>query len=1062
MSQHFTNTDFISLSCCLTLVVLTIAPAFGQNPAEQNAQTLDQARQHFAEPPASFRPAPLYVWNEDMQEDELSRQMKDFKEQGYGGVFVHPRPGLLTPYLSDRWLKLWRHTNDVAVENGMVTYIYDENSYPSGFAGGHVAEQMPEARQVKLQHRRIEPDKLNELVIDSDSIALFRDLGGEPAKYERVALPKLAKGETKTAADLGVEAAAYELYSYGYGGRSAWMGGGFYTDLGHPGATEKFLDITLGAYDTVLSDVYGKSVLACFTDEPHAAHWTPDLPQVFEKRWGYDLMDVLPSLTLDVGDWRRVRHNYSATVLEIFIERFCKPYYQACEERGIASTGHDWEHGWPGANSGPDTMSFNAWQHMPGIDCLMNQYREDPHAQFGNYRANKEISSIANQFGRVRTLCEAYGAGGWELTFEDMKRIGDWLCVGGVNLMNPHLTYYTIRGARKRDHPLSASYHAPYWEGYHLISDYTGRLCWALSAGVERNPILVIEPTTTAWMYSWGGSHRDHMEKQGAAFQSYITELGAAQVEFDLGSEPVMAAQASVEGAQLRVGKSTYSLVILPPGLENLDRSTVKLLRKFAQNGGNILSCVGVPKYIDGRPRKGMQGVKKTAGNRWIEDDISPVELARSWGHTNVLVSATAPKGGRVFHMLRQLDDGDLLFISNCSLEEATSGYATARAGGVELWDLANGGSEAYPYEVVPGSGAGDERTVSWDFHLPPAGSALFVLPRKGKGAPVQPVRLETELVAAGKTRIEQLEPNVLPLDYVDLVLKGETSEGLYFYDAQTRIYQAHGFDRNPWDSAVQFKDELLQKDNFPADSGFELRYPFTVDGYKGGLRLVVERGDRYTVSVNGKTLEAIPGEWWLDRAFPVYEIPADCLKSGRNVVSTVGQPFTLHHEPEPVYLLGDFNLKSAEKGFVLAEQTQLKHGPWKKQGRPLYPGKVAYTRTFKRECAASRYAVELQKWDGTVARVDVNGEKAGYIGWQPWTLDITDKLKSGSNEVSVVVIGSLKNLLGPHHNGSPRGSAWPSMFKRHPEGGQPAGDGYDVMPYGLRKPFKILMTSTQ
>ena len=97
-------------------------------------------------------------------------------------------------------------------------------------------------------------------------------------------------------------------------------------------------------------------------------------------------------------------------------------------------------------------MAMSAWQQYPGIDILMNQYGENTHAQFGNIRACREISSLANQFGR-RTFVELYGAGGWDLRFEDMKRIADWLAVLGVNTMDEHLSYITIRGARKWDHP---------------------------------------------------------------------------------------------------------------------------------------------------------------------------------------------------------------------------------------------------------------------------------------------------------------------------------------------------------------------------------------------------------------------------------------------------------------------------------------------------------------------------------------------------------------------------------------------------------------------------------
>ena len=49
----------------------------------------------------------------------------------------------------------------------------------------------------------------------------------------------------------------------------------------------------------------------------------------------------------------------------------------------------------------------------------------------------------------------------------------------------------------------------------------------------------------------------------------------------------------------------------------------------------------------------------------------------------------------------------------------------------------------------------------------------------------------------------------------------GETKQGAHFYHAQKLVFAKHGLANNPWDSAVQFRDELITK-RFPADSGFE------------------------------------------------------------------------------------------------------------------------------------------------------------------------------------------------------------------------------------------------
>ena len=72
--------------------------------------------------------------------------------------------------------------------------------------------------------------------------------------------------------------------------------------------------------------------------------------------------------------------------------------------------------------------------------------------------------SIANQLGKERVLDECWGAGGHDSTPADWSRIGRWLIVHGVNLLNPHLSLLTIRGTRKVDHPQTFSDHSAWFE----------------------------------------------------------------------------------------------------------------------------------------------------------------------------------------------------------------------------------------------------------------------------------------------------------------------------------------------------------------------------------------------------------------------------------------------------------------------------------------------------------------------------------------------------------------------------------------------------------------------
>ncbi|MBN2984594.1 hypothetical protein [Cohnella algarum] len=97
----------------------------------------------FRNPPSEYRTAPLWAWNDDMDAERMREHLTELKTHGFGGAFVHPRPGLVTEYLSEDWFRLWGEAMGIAEELGMKLYIYDENSYPSGFAGGTYRRNCP-------------------------------------------------------------------------------------------------------------------------------------------------------------------------------------------------------------------------------------------------------------------------------------------------------------------------------------------------------------------------------------------------------------------------------------------------------------------------------------------------------------------------------------------------------------------------------------------------------------------------------------------------------------------------------------------------------------------------------------------------------------------------------------------------------------------------------------------------------------------------------------------------------------------------------------------------------
>ncbi len=292
--------------------------------------------------------------------------------------------------------------------------------------------------------------------------------------------------------------------------------------------------------------------------------------------------------------------------------------------------------------------------------------------------------------------------------------------------------------------------------------------------------------------------------------------------------------------------------------------------------------------------------------------------------------------------------------------------------------------------------------------------------------------------------------------------MDGKFEKDLYFYDAQRKTFEFHGLGRNPWDSAVQFKTNILDLNKFSPDSGFEADYWFTVDrgANLNSLQLIVERPELYRVFINDNPVEALKDEWWLDKAFGVFNF-GKLAVAGKNKITLKSSPFTIFSELEPVYLAGDFMLESQKKGFKLIPSKKLQIGPWASQGMPFYSGGVRYEKVFLMPSInpdKERYLIQLSDWKGSVVEVRIGEETAGFIAFLPFELDITEKLTPGENRVSVVVYGTLKNTLGPHHNNPLLGRAWPGAFQRGAAEGYPSGSEYSFVGYGLLDDFKLVV----
>jgi len=982
----------------------------------------------------------------------------------------------MTEYLSARWFELMRHAVSECLRLGVVPYLYDENSYPSGFAGGHVPARVPEARSRYVGAVfGAGPDEIPE-----DRLSLYPWDGERPGWV--VEKRDIQPGQ------------GWVAFVMGSMQPLAWHGDTVYPSLLDPRTAETFLQTTYEAYKRELGELW-EAVPAVFTDEPHlpaeghgpwspGLHLTPYLLGQFRQRKGYDLRPQLASVFYDVGNYGRVRFDLYELMHELWVENWALPMETWCEERDVALTGHYLEHDWPCPYATPGHVHMLAHMHWPGTDMLetfllkghdfhdiQNFHPVGDGREPHGLMYLRQVHTVANQLGKERVVDESWGAGGHDSTPADWARIGRWLVVHGVNLLVPHLSFTTIRGTRKSDHPQTFSDHSPWYDHLRPLHDELGRLCWAANRGRVEQRILVLDPLTTGYGLSrkadcipernGGASHNAGAPPGEEQFSRTIAsvldlqrdfgelaqDLSDAQADFDLGDEYVIEEFGRVEDSELLVSEQRYGLVVWPPRMTNLRSRTAEMLGEYLAAGGLLYGVHPEGITVDGRSSDLLEQWERRVPDqcRWFPDREALVRAVLE--QVPPRLTFDNPPGTGLAHMRRVDGDSELFVVVNSSSEplESTFGIDTPHS---RLYELDPSTGACYPLETT---WEGD--LLLGELRL--GARAATVLWATDEDAPVDerpPVlsvgRGETELELDGVRRVE---PNVLVVDHCELELGGEAREPEHVSAANAELWAAHGMETNGWMATIQYRDQILARNRtMPPGSGGIVRYRFTIsEGLdRAGIRLAVETPELWSVKVNGESIDLTRGERWLDDHIKVVLV-GNLLVPGENVVELEGCPFVVRREIDQIYLLGDFTCVEDRPGFRLAPPQRLGLGPWRRQGHPFYDREVAYTFRLPETNVRGVLALDDADWRGSFLLAELAGEVVARL-WEPPYRFLVEGSRDGL--LTLRVVGLPKNLLGPWHDPKrQRGRAWIPMWYGPdiPTSPQP-GERYDLLDIGL------------
>ena len=978
----------------------------------------------FQNPTSEYRGTPFWAWNCQMTEDKISMVIDALQEMGMGGGHIHCRTGMNNPYLSEEFMNLVGDAHKKFKEREMITWLYDEDRWPSGAAGGIVTKE----HKYRMRFLVFSPKRITGVPEQS-----VRDASGEAVRSdERTFLGHyqilLQDGWLRDYSRIGEEEEAKEGYDEWFAylevsGDNAWFNNQAYVNTLDKVAMDRFIEVTHETYAKYFGDDFGKNIPAIFTDEPQFCHkkklnyasdkkdiilpYTDDIEETFFAAYGHSLLDSLPELFWEKeGEVSVTRYQYHDHICERFAEAFADNVGDWCNKHNLMLTGHMMEE--PTLKSqtsalGEVMRSFRSFQ-LPGIDMLCDR-RELSTA--------KQAQSAARQFGCPGVMSELYGVTNWDFDFRGHKLQGDWQAALGVTVRVPHLTWTSMAGEAKRDYPASIGYQSPWYKEYKYIEDYFARINTIMTRGKADVKIGVIHPIESYWLYfgteEKTGGIREEMDDN---FKKLIDWLLYNCLDFDFISESLLPTQnclESIEKNHFPVGEMKYEVIVVP-NCVTLRSSTLERLRVFAQKGGKVIFVGDTPRYLDALASEEVQSFVNE--RTWIPFTSGGLLNALEENRSVEVRNQNGVLTKNIIYQMREEGDKRYLFLAhvnkmkNPDLPEKERLTITIEGKyNVTLYEPLDGTKKQIP---VKWEGT---KTILVKDVFDHDSLLLVLTPTKEEevcDGSCKSNHIWNKICLKNEMKYSLSEPNVLVLDQAE-----------------------YAFDGGEW----MPREELLRIDNhFREKIGYQLRMqafpqPWvnqTEEEIRHTLSLkfhIVSYVDVRDVSLalenktakvtwNGEVVPMDVTGWYTDRE--IVTIKLGDVQTGVNELR-VDIPYRHKENIENMFLLGTFGVQVLGSEAVLTELPEtLFYGDVVSQGLPFYGGNIEYQIPVEMP-KDGMMRIQCTRFRNPLLKVGIDDGEKHVIAFSPYVAEIP--CKAGAHVLRLTAFGNRVNTFGTLHN---------------------------------------------
>ncbi len=980
----------------------------------------------FRNPTSEYRGTPFWSWNCRLDKDELLWQIEVLKKMGFGGFHMHVRQGMATPYLGEEFMDLVAACVKKAKKEEMLAWLYDEDRWPSGYAGGFVTKD-PEYRikyllftptPYEVEGGRERQGNEQATAVRSGQgrlVAVFDivlDEEGCLKSYRRIKEGEAAEGRL--------------WYAYIETPHCSPRYNGYtYADTLKKAAIDRFIELTHEAYRQKVGSEFGSTVPAIFTDEPQFTHkqtlrfadslqdvalpWTDNLPDTYAAVYGEELVANIPELIWELPDGRvsKTRYRYHDHVCERFTEAFADNIGGWCEKNNILLTGHMMKEPTLFSQTSAVSEAMRAYRsfHIPGIDMLANRHE---------YTTAKQAQSAARQFGREGVMSELYGVTSWDYDFRGHKLQGDWQAALGVTVRVPHLSWVSMEGEAKRDYPASISYQSPWYSLYSYIENHFSRLNTALTRGKPCVRVGVIHPIESYWLH-WGPAEqtalvRDQLDTE---FQSLTEWLLFGSIDFDYIAESLLPDLCKKGGCPLEVGYMKYDVVIVP-GCRTLRSTTLERLAAFAAAGGRLIFMGDAPKYVDASdeaagPAIALYNDSKAERISYSRSALlAALELYRIIDIRNTSGSLT----DNLVHQLRYDGDGMWLFV--CPGKDPVNPDISRRQ---DVKITIKGLWTPTLYDTLTGeirpqacSHAAGNTVISAGLYQHDS-LLLRLMPAAAAAARPEPPKAKPEVRALDVPPAVPYttgEPNVLLLDMAHYALDDEEYSALpeEILRADTACRRRLGW--TPWSGGA---DQPWYLPADPPEHKIRLRFSILSDIDYPAPLLALETPEVAKIIFNGQPTDNTPSGWYIDKSIKTLRLPP--IRQGNNTLE-IEYPFGKRTATEPCYLLGNFGVEVRGRIAKIVEPAKtLAYESITNQTLPFYSGVLTYH--FEPETRGGELEITIPQYRGAVLTASVDEGEPVVIAFSPYKANF-GVLPAGRHKLDVNLYVPRTNTCGPLH----------------------------------------------